>query len=308
MRRAKFGPQLAAKANIAKLDTLPYPLLGSPKIDGIRGLVKRAPFKGPTQLLSRKLIEIPNRATQAYFATPMLDGLDGELIVGPPNVEDTYRTTQKALSRHEGDPRAAFYVFDNFDDLTAPYEQRLEVVTRQVAVARKAGLRVLLVKQHPINNVEELLEFELLMLKRGYEGAMVRRADAEYKCGRATERDGIIFKVTRVVMDEAVIVGFEELEHNDNEATINELGLTKRSTHKENKRKGGTLGSFVVDWKGHTLNIGTGQGLTSELRQEIWNARNRYLGKLVKFQYKPIGLKDVPRHPVWLGFRERFDT
>jgi DNA ligase-1 len=35
--------------------------------------------------------------------------------------------------------------------------------------------------------------------------------------------------------------------------------------------------------------------------------RNGAIGKLVKYKYFAIGVKDAPRHPVFLGFRSKLD-
>jgi len=62
------------------LDTLPYPVYVTPKLDGIRVLFKDG------VALSRTLKPIPNKSIQkwAAFWGDELEGMDGELIVGSP--------------------------------------------------------------------------------------------------------------------------------------------------------------------------------------------------------------------------------
>ena len=85
--------------------------------------------------------------------------------------------------------------------------------------------------------------------------------------------------------------------------------MTKRSSKKADKQKADTLGEFFVkDVKtGLEFYIGTGQGLTKALRKEIWNNKDSYVGKLIKYKYQPSGQKDLPRFPSWLGFRDERD-
>jgi DNA ligase-1 len=99
--------------------------------------------------------------------------------------------------------------------------------------------------------------------------------------------------------------------HNDNEAGVDAFGRTKRSHHQENMIEMDTLGKFVVkdekNFPGVTFEIGTGKGLTQQLRKEIWDNKGDYKGKLVKYKYQDCGTKDLPRFPVWLGFRDPRD-
>lgn len=150
---------------------------------------------------------------------------------------------------------------------------------------------------------------------------MLRDPLGPYKHGRSTLKEGYLLKLKRFTDAEAVIVGFEEQEQNCNKAKPDELGRQKRSTHKAGKFGKDTLGAFIVEPHPYTslnqaaygtpekrFRIGTGVGLTIELRQRIWDDRASYLGKVVKYKYQEVGTKDAPRIPVWLGFRDERDT
>jgi DNA ligase 1 len=95
--------------------------------------------------------------------------------------------------------------------------------------------------------------------------------------------------------------------HNDNVATKNELGRTKRSTHQENLRGGGMLGVLVgEDVKdGRTVRAGT--GFTMEQRQAYWASPEAVLGKVFKYKHFDHGVVNDPRHPVFLGWRDERD-
>jgi DNA ligase-1 len=280
-----------------------FPLACSPKLDGIRALCDMG------GMFSRRLKLIPNVATQRHFSSQEVHGLDGELIVGKPNAEDVYRVTDSGVMTHGEDPGAVLYVFDDWTLSDMPFHERLGAVQRRVAACKQVGLRVRFVPHVVARNTEELYAYEEKCLDHGYEGVMCRRLDGPYKQGRSTMNEGWLVKMKRFVDAEAVIIGVKELTHNDNEATLNELGYTKRSSHKANKRLGGTLGGFVCRTPaGVVFSVGGGKGLTAQLRAELWATREQLPGRLLKYSSLPVGVKDKPRHPQFLGLRNEIDT
>ncbi|HQG29101.1 MAG TPA: ATP-dependent DNA ligase, partial [Candidatus Ozemobacteraceae bacterium] len=98
----------------------------------------------------------------------------------------------------------------------------------------------------------------------------------------------------------------EERMHNANEATVNALGHTERSSHKENKSGRGDLGALILTTEdGLEFNCGT--GFDNATRREIWDNRDQYMGQFAKIKSFLIGVKDKPRFPVFLGFRDASD-
>lgn len=248
-------------------------------------------------VMSRSLKPIPNQRVQRIFK--QYENYDGELIVGAATAKDCYRRTVSGVMSYEGDPDVFFWVFDhvrNRDDPYYPARHR----------ALKSGGNVRVLGQEVCHTLAEVLEFEYDALTAGYEGIMLRDPTAPYKCGRSTLNEGILMKLKRFVDDEAVVVGFEEKMHNANEATTNELGKTHRSSHKANQVPMNTLGALVVKW--HTVTFGIGTGFSDQQRLNIWQNRKLFLGRLAKFKYLPVGVKAAPRHPVWLGFRNKIDV
>lgn len=282
-----FKPMLASPAD---LNNLKFPLYASPKLDGIRAVVRDG------VVLSRTLKPIPNKHVQRLFS--VLEHHDGELIVGLPTADDCFRQTTSGVMSVDGEPDVTFYVFDHVQDMSAPYSARAKLIKKPM----NSLLSVVVVEQRLINNLEELLAFEAECLAMGYEGLILRSIDGHYKCGRSTTREGILLKLKRFEDSEALIVSLVEQQHNGNEATKDNLGRTKRSSHKENKTGKGMLGAFTVAWQGLEFEIGT--GMDAALRAQIWANPDAYIGKIVKFKYFPVGVKEKPRHPVFLGFRD----
>jgi DNA ligase-1 len=63
---------------------------------------------------------------------------------------------------------------------------------------------------------------------------------------------------------------------------------------------------MVKDLKtGVEFDIGT--GFTESQRQLLWAQGDNLMGKIVKYKSQPTGVKDKPRFPVFLGFRDKVD-
>lgn len=290
-----FKPMLASEAP----DIREFPLYASPKLDGVRCLVIGG------QAVSRSLKAIPNKYIQEWVGKCLPDGLDGELIVGDPCAPDVYRLTSSGVMSRDGVPDFHFYVFDH----TAPnvhYRNRLQSL-QGYFFGGPAADRLHLLEQRLIINEAELLEYEREVLSLGFEGLILRAPGGLYKYGRSTAREGYLLKLKRFADGEARVVGFDELMHNGNPAQLDELGHTKRSSHHENLVPMNTLGALhVVDVvTGVAFKIGT--GYSAYHRKQIWDRRAHIVGEVVKYKHFEIGVKDAPRFPVWLGFRDALD-
>jgi DNA ligase-1 len=308
-------PMLAAKPEPEELDTilplLRYPLLGSPKYDGIRASVQNG------KLYSRSLKLIPNVAMQRLWGCEGLEGLDGEIIVGPPTALDCFnRSTSVVMSRSKPIIDAVFYVFDCPDDIE-PFQIRLGNADYLVNGDgyKKRGWETVKVVQHKLLKThKQLLDYETKETARGHEGIMLRDPNGAHKQGRSTMREGGLIAVKRFVDAEAVVLDTYEQEENTNEQVLSELGRMKRSSHKAGKVGKDTLGGFTVALlpRGGALtelkfNIGSGVGLTDAVRKELWAQRKSLVGKIVKLRYQKIGTMEKPRIPIFLGFRDLKD-
>ena len=223
---------------------------------------------------------------------------DGELIVGSPTSATCYRDTVSGVMSEDGEPDVKLWQFDHVEHLTLGYEDRWAKLKH----SRHAPILESIV----ILDSTALLEYELECLRLGYEGIILRSPDAPYKCNRSTVKEGYLLKLKRFVDAEAVVIGFEERMHNGNEATVSELGRTKRSSHQAGKTGRGDLGALVVRGSdGVEFNIGT--GFDDAERAAIWGSRATHLGKIAKFKHFPVGGKEAPRHPVFLGWRHSDD-
>jgi len=285
-------PMLSATCH--DIHSLAYPIMASPKLDGIRALVVNG------QLVSRNLKPIRNTFTRARFSLKTLEGLDGELILGDHDAT-VFRRTTSAVSTIAGEPNVTLHVFD-VTGITAGYAERYHYLVDEFM-----GVPGLVVVPHKhLATPAELLKYEAECLAAGYEGIMLRGPHGAYKHGRATPSEGSLYKLKRFEDAEAEIIGFEERMHNGNPATTDALGHTERSSHQANMVGRGDLGALVVrgingPYAGATFNIGT--GFDDNDRGWFWAYRETLMGQAVKYKFFPMGSKDAPRFPVFLGMR-----
>jgi len=284
-------PLLAGK--VEDISKLRYPLVASPKLDGIRCLIVDG------KPVSRKLKTIPNMYICGYLGGANLPALDGELMLPG----KAFNEISSAVMSEDGYPKDFEYrVFDKWDTPDVPYAQRLIEVAQSI----KASTRVYMVDYSVIKNAVELTDYEEKCLSAGHEGVMVRSIDGRYKYGRSTANEGILLKLKRFEDSEATIIGATEEYRNGNAATVDELGHTKRSSHKANLQGKGCLGAFRVR-RADGLEFDIGTGFTAEQRLLYWKGIDLLVGKIVVYKHQPHGALDKPRFPVFKGFRHKDD-
>jgi DNA ligase 1 len=295
-----MNPMLASTVKDPK--TLKFPLLASPKLDGVRAIIKGG------EVLSRSLKPIPNKMIQRLLGRLDLEGLDGELVVGNPTDPGAFNRTSSGVMSVDGSPSFNFWVFDLQD--TSVFQHRLGASQARIADAK---LDLLVPVPHTaVRSVAELDAFEASVLRDGYEGVMLRDLNGPYKNGRSTPGEGWLMKLKRFDDSEAVVIGAAELMQNTNEARRNELGYLDRSSHKAGMVGRGMLGSLQVrglngPYKDVVFNIGT--GFDEALRYELWLlfTIGKLTDRVVKYKYFASGAKDAPRFPVFVGFRPQVD-
>jgi DNA ligase-1 len=271
---------------------IPHPVLATPKIDGIRFLMMNG------KAVTRKLKPIPNRALRAYLEQHLPDGLEGEL-----KAPGKFNMTSSAVMSHENEAwRTVKILIFDIIQMESPYIDRMRDLNKI------KGLPIIKLLPVLIRNDKELHAYEKKMLKAGHEGVMLRVPGGFYKFGKSTLNQFWLVKYIRTLSAEAKVVGFNQFEHNDNEATTDELGKTKRSKKKEGMVLMPMTGSFIVKGingthKGKVFNVG---GITRKLAEDSWNKKSKYLGQVMTFEYKPYGEKDLPRHARFKAWRKGY--
>jgi len=282
-----------------------FPYWAQPKLDGIRVIVADDGY-----LYTRSLKPVRNIEIQSLVRnTPGLIGLDAEIIVGDATAEDCYRRTSSAVMSFDNVDiaHATIQVFDVWNEPFMPFDDRYGLLLDRMSEWPEW---IQLVPNALLSDMSMLEEYETNRLEEGHEGIILRRRDALYKQGRGTPIKGQLIKMKRFSDMEGVVVAVHEELHNSNPATVGLLGQTERSGHKDNligKDRLGALELKIDDQKWPSGVVRVGTGFDAQQRQELWRNRHTLIGSTVKFKYFEVGVKDAPRFPVFLGFRDTDD-
>jgi DNA ligase-1 len=289
-------------ATLKGIEAIRYPVLASPKYDGIRCVIRDG------RALSRALKPIPNEHMRAELEGlgARIEGFDGELML--PYPAQVQAVTSAVMTREAEPPADWFFVvFDCYnEDRALPFAERIEVVRRRILHCA-FGPHVRLCEHVAIHDAAELAAYEAKCLAAGHEGVMLRAPDGPYKHNRATLREGYLSKLKRFSDGEAEIVDVLELQRNRNAAFVGELGQTKRRTLKANKVAGDVMGKLVVrDLKtGVRFKIGT--GFNAKQRAGWWRCRDWLIGRIVRYRHQEHGRKDKPRIASFVSMRDPID-
>ena len=269
---------------------LTWPVLGSPKLDGLRCIIKDG------MALSRNLKPFRNKFVQAQLAA-LPNGLDGELIVGSPREGNVLGRTQSGIMSTDGEPNFTYWVFDRWDSATRPFK------ARHWSLYDIDHPRVQVVHHAEIVGLNDFIEYEQRAIDMGYEGVMIRGIHGHYKFGRATHNDQLLWKFKRFRDGEAIVTGLEEGVHNGNEPTIDELGRTKRSSHQAGMVGAGRVGTILATDKstGQQLRVSTGE-MTAEQRKYYWENQDKLIGHVITFKTFDYGALNVPRFSTFKAF------
>ena len=277
------------------LDKIRLPVFISTKLDGLRAVVI------DSVVYSRSLKPIRNKYVQKLFGKPEYNGMDGELVVGDVYAKDVFQKTTSGVMSAEGEPDVKFYVFDICNRPEETFTARRFILHNKLKNL-PSDSKVVMLQQHYVETLYDLQQYLEDERIKGGEGIICRNPDGKYKYGRSTPKEQLSVKLKFFSDSEFKVVGFEELHSNTNEQTVNELGYSTRSTHKQNQIPMGILGSLVLEFGDLTFKVGS--GFTMEQRSEIWKNKHSYLGKLASVRYMEVGVKHLPRCATFKGWRD----
>lgn len=264
---------------------LRYPVIASLKMDGVRALMTE---KG---LVSRRLKLIPNDQLRSQAREYLKLGDDMELWSPLLPYNDIQSIVMS--EKHENSLMINFLLIDNFS-FCLPYSKRLEMLK-----GRSNEPEI-----HWCFSATELFEKERLFIDNLGEGICFRIPDSPYKNGRSTLKEQYLVKLCRSVTDECTIIGFGEALENQNTKELDSLGLTKRASFNAYFIGKDTLGFIKVQNK-NGLEFSIGTGFDNKLRKQIWDNKDEYMGKQLTYKSKAHGIKNKPRCPSFVGFREK---
>ncbi|MDL2284431.1 hypothetical protein LJC19_04740 [Oxalobacter sp. OttesenSCG-928-P03] len=286
---------------------LTFPLYAEPKYDGVRVLTFVNTYadtvhfysrsgkefttfehlKEPVLRVAKKYLETLSEQAQAEYASIVLDA---EVVSGKFNktVSDVRKKSDQATD-------ATLYVFDLLPEKTFRTEAKGgcpkagDYKTRRSRLEAFAGLKkdsdpLILVPSIKVNSEAEVDALYADARSRGLEGLIIKSSDGLYHRRRN-------HAWTRIKAEDSV----------DVKVTGAEEGTGKYR---------GMLGALIVDFKGVSVNVGT--GLSDQQRYSFWDAfqkdEQNLIGRLIEVQYHEVTPDGSLRHPRFIRFRDDKDV
>ena len=235
------------------------------KLDGMRTIM--IVENGNVTFFSRQGQPIAGLVEIAQDAKLLPDNVyDGELLIHNADDykdRDVLQETLK-IARKDGEKRGLIlHLFDMIPieefkagESKATYRKRKEELEFIVDKLKSPYIKVVpnLYVGKDLDAIPKLLEE---MNRKGKEGLMLNVSDGKYQC----KRTDVLLKIKSMNTMDCKIIGFED-------------GTGKYE---------GMLGALILDYKGYELRCGS--GFTDEDRKEIWNNKEKYLGKIAEIQY-----------------------
>ena len=249
-----------------------------PKLDGIRCLA--IVDRGEAKLFTRAGKQITNfDSTVGVELAQLRDGCyDGEIM----SVD--FRELMRQVNRKEDKDISQVYfaVFDyiNLKEWHAKKSKtqcavRKEQIKNQLSTVGKFKY-LRMVRFKTIEATEENFKKEHdYWVSKGEEGIMIKDISAPYEF----KRDWSVMKYKAFFDVDVRIKGLLE-------------GTGKHQ---------GKLGSFVIDYKGKEVRVGS--GLTDSLREELWIDRVKHIGRLIEVRYQEETPDGSLRFPTFVCFR-----
>ena len=284
-------------------NNIQLPTFAQPKIDGVRGLNLDG------NLVGRSLKAFKNKALTAKLSQPKYQGLDGELAFGKETSSSLCRDTTGITGTIAG-PADGFvwHVFDYVTEETVglPYRSRYELLRKRVEELGEDFIK--LVPYVRLNTATEVEAYDEKNLAAGYEGTILRNPESLYKEGRPGKKEQQLMRIKRFSDSEALVLAVVEGRTNMNEAVINELGRSERSSHAENQVPNGLVGSLTCKdlESGMTITVSPGEMDHIE-RKFYFDNQKEIVSKTITYKSFKQGVKTLPRFPTFKNIRSAED-
>ena len=212
--------------------------------------------------------------------------IDGEITLlekGNKNSKEQYKETMK-ITRKDGEKHGVKILAFDYIPLyefkeqvsNTPYLKRRHLLESTCSNMQYVTILPILYTGTDVSMITKLLDEET---SKGEEGVMINFTEAPYRFRRSYD----LLKVKKMQDVDLPIIGFEE----------------GRNRHT------GKLGAFLVRYKENIVKVGT--GISDELREEVWNNQDKYLGVTIAVKYFEETTNDKGgislRFPVFVDFR-----
>jgi len=271
-RKKRTGSMLCYPFEEKRLAKWEPPFIVQPKLDGVRC---RAVWLANQYVLlssTEEIISSVPHINQALLETGLWDELDGELYIHGSSFEQTNSVVSRTVNIHPEFDQVQFHIFDLVDEKKSQLERTNWLTNHLVAEPPLVHVPTFVAI-----DLDQIMDYYVQFLNKGFEGIIVRHIDAPYIRRRSTW----VMKFKPKRDDWYTVVGYKE----------------ELDKHGEPK---GTLGALVCSGDDGT-EFSVGSGLTAEQRTKYWANRERLPGSLCHVQYQHITPgKNVPRFPVFV--------
>ncbi len=273
-KKEVFLPMLAGSFDKRK-DKVTYPVDVQPKLDGVRCLaywdddsVKLMSRGGKQWECCQHIIDELEQVLPKGWI------LDGELYIHGSTFQEITKLVKKLRPESVN---VQFHVYDiprimDFNDAWEERQRNLDDFQVYCELCKS----VKVVRTDFAAYEEDVYELQSEYLEEGYEGAIVREWDGEYKFGYRSNK---LLKVKNFTDEEYEIVGFT-------------TGVG---------RFDGCIVWICETEDGHEFKV-VPQG-TMEERQEAYQNADKNVGKLLKVKFFELTDDGIPRFPVGIGIR-----
>ena len=256
-------------------DKLKFPLLVSPKIDGLRMICTKS---GLTTRNGKPFASCPHIHA---VLKPLFDKhpnwvIDGEIYSTEVPFEKIVSLTRKKKPTAEDISESAkicqLWIFDGvIDNKNETFVKRFEIITTEIEKVIGNSKSLKFVNNIEVNSHDEIEKHHDEFVKQNYEGIMIRIPDSSYE----NKRSKNLLKLKNFIDEEATIVDVVE-------------GLGNRAN------MAGNLDIKLED--GRTCSCGI-KGDENFYRELLIN-KKAYIGKTVTIRYQNLTEKNLPRFPV----------
>jgi len=274
-KKEVFLPMLAASFDKRK-DKVTYPVDVQPKLDGVRCL---AYWDGDSvKLMSRGGKQwncCDHIIDELEEVLPKDWVLDGELYIHGSTFQEITKLVKKLRPESVN---VQFHVYDmprTYEDFKY-WEERYDVLAEFKDMAQDCE-SVTVVDTYQAKSEDEVYQLQSEYLEDGYEGAIVRERDGEYKFGYRSNK---LLKVKNFMDEEYKIVDY---------------------TTGVGRFDGCIVWVCVTEAGGKIFKV-VPQG-TMEERKETYQKAFKHLGKYLKVKFFELTDDGIPRFPVGLGIR-----
>jgi len=271
------------------LKQFPTNAISEPKVDGVRiALHVDADCEVTMRTRNGEIVtgydDIVNQFKEYTQRTSLVQQMvyDGEVV------SKNFDATMEGLFRKGGNKKGKFVVWDMLTEYEffnricylPQYERkiRLDTILKDKANIKETDC-VSVMPYITLISEEQAYDLHCDYVERGYEGSIIKDANALYSFDTKSRRGYGWQKIKDFHTDDYEIIGFTE-------------GTGKHT---------GALGAVIVDV--NRVDVKIGSGFSDLQRVEIWNNQSKYIGEIIEVQYQEKTKDNSLRFPSFKRFR-----